>query len=272
MDWKKLQNIDRRIIYVLLILATAIPMINPLAIPLSVGDQTTTFYELMDAIPAGETVLFSLDYAPSGAPDVHPQALAIMKHMMAKGVGVAFISFWEAGPMFAEQLIRSYEAEGYEYGVHFANLGYIPGGEPAIKRFGEDVVGQAAKDFRNNTTSTLPIMQPIKDTRDFALVVDFVAGNPGVQEWVRQVQGPLGIKLLAACVTVNIPQTMPYVDSGQVSAILGGLRGAAEYEVISGLPGPSVAKMDAQSLGHVLVIGFIVVGNIAFFLDKKKED
>jgi hypothetical protein len=65
---------------------------------------------------------------------------------------------------------------------------------------------------------------------------------------------------------------MPYVDSGQVAAILGGLRGAAEYEVISGLPGPSVAKMDAQSLGHVLVIGFIVVGNIAFFLDKKKED
>lgn len=271
MDWKKLQNVDRRIIYVLLILATAIPMIRPLAIPLSTGAPAQKFFDIMDAIPAGEKVIFSLDYAPSGAPDVHPQAIALMTHMMDKGVGVVFISFWEAGPMFAEQLIRAYEAEGYEYGVHFANLGYIPGGEPAIKRFGEDVVGQATKDFRNNSTSSLPIMQGVKDTRDFAAVVGFSAGNPGTQEWVRQVQGPLGITLLSACVTVNIPQTMPFVDSGQVKGILGGLRGAAEYETLMGKPGPSVAKMDAQSLGHILIIAFIIIGNVAFFLDKKEQ-
>ena len=271
MDWKRFQNIDRRIIYVLFILATAVPMISPLAIPLSTGDQAQKFYEIMDAIPAGQTVLFATDYAPSGAPDVHPQALAVMQHMMAKGVGVVFISFWEAGPMFSEQLIRAYEDQGLEYGVHFANLGYIPGGEPGIKRFGEDVVGQATRDFRNNATSSLPIMQGIKDTRDFAAVIDFAAGNPGIDEWVRQVQGPLGINFLAACVTVSVPQTMPYVDAGQVKALLGGLRGAAEYEILSGMPGPSVAKMDAQSLGHVLIIGFIVVGNIAFFLEKKEK-
>lgn len=271
MDWKKLQNIDRRIIYVLLILATAVPMIRPLAIPLSTGPSVHKFYEIMDAIPAGEKVLFSLDYAPSGAPDVHPQALAVMKHMMDKGVGVVFISFWEAGPMFGEQLIRAYEGEGYEYGVHFANLGYVPGGESAIKRFGEDVAGQVSRDFHNNPVSSLPIMQGIQDTRDFAAVICFSAGNPGVQEWVRQVQGPLGINLLAGAVTVSVPQYMPYVDAGQVKAMLGGLRGAAEYETVSGNPGPSVAKMDAQSLGHIIIITFILVGNLAFFLEKKSR-
>lgn len=271
MDWKKLQNIDRRIIYVLLILATAIPMIRPLAIPLSTGESVQKFFNIMDAIPAGEKVLFSLDYAPSGAPDVHPQALAVMQHMMDKGIGVVFIAFWEAGPMFGEQLIRAYEAQGFEYGVHFANLGYIPGGEPAIKRFGEDVAGQVTRDFRNNPVSSLPIMQGIKDTRDFAAVIDFSAGNPGIQEWVRQVQGPLDINFLAACVTVSVPQTMPFVDAGQVKALLGGLRGAAEYEVVMGKPGPSVAKMDAQSLGHLIIIAFIAIGNIAYFLDKKDK-
>lgn len=270
MDWKKLQNIDRRIIYVLLILATAVPMINPLSIPLSTGAGVQKFYDIMDAIPAGEKVIFSLDYAPSGAPDVHPQAIAIMEHMMQKGVGVIFVAFWEAGPMFGEQLIRAYEEQGYEYGVHFANLGYMPGAESAIKRFGEDVAGQITRDFRNNPTSSLPIMQGIKDTRDVAAVICFSAGNPGVQEWVRQVQGPLDINLLAGAVTVSVPQYMPYVDAGQVKAMLGGLRGAAEYEVVMGNPGPSVAKMDAQSLGHLLIITFIIVGNVAFFLDKKE--
>ncbi|NLW17202.1 MAG: hypothetical protein GX033_06095 [Firmicutes bacterium] len=271
MDWKKLQNIDRRIIYVLLILVTATPMIRPLAIPLTVNPAAQKFYDIMDAIPAGEKVLFSLDYAPSGAPDVHPQAMAVMKHMMQKGVGVVFISFWEAGPMFAEQLIRAYEAEGLEYGVHFANLGYIPGGESAIKRFGEDVAGQVTRDFRNNNVSSLPIMQGVKDTRDFALVIGFSAGNPGIQEWVRQVQGPLGITLLAGAVTVSVPQYMPYVNAGQVQAMLAGLRGAAEYETVMGSPGPAVAKMDAQSLGHLVIIAFIIIGNLAYFLDKKKN-
>lgn len=271
MDWKKLQSIDRRIIYILLILATAIPMVRPLGIPLSTSESVEKFFNILDKIPAGERVLFSMDYAASGAPDIHPQAVAVMQHMMDKGVGVVFIAFWEGGPMFGEQLIRVYEAQGYEYGKHFANLGYIPGGESAIKRFGEDVAGQVTKDFHNNPVSSLPIMKGIKDTRDFAAVIDFAAGNPGIDEWVRQVQGPLDINFLAACVTVSVPQTMPFVNAGQVKALLGGMRGAAEYETVMGKPGPSVAKMDAQSLGHLLIIAFIIVGNVAFFLDKKKK-
>ncbi|NLW16899.1 MAG: hypothetical protein GX033_04535 [Firmicutes bacterium] len=271
MDLKKLQNIDRRIIYVLLILVTAVPMIRPLAIPLTVNPGTEKFYDIINSIPAGERVLLSLDYSVGGSPDVHPQAVAIVKHLVEKGVGVVFISFWDVGPMFGVQLIRPYENEGYEYGVHFANLGYIPGGESAIKRFGEDVAGQVTRDFRNNDVSSLPIMQGVKDTRDFAAVICFSSGDPGVQEWVRQVQGPLGITLLAGAVTVNVPQYMPFVNAGQVQAMLAGLRGAAEYETIMGNPGPAVAKMDAQSLGHVVIILFILIGNLAYFLDRKEN-
>ena len=271
MDWKKLQSVDRRIIYVLLILATAVPMINPLGIPLSTGANATTFYNQMEALQPGDKVLFSMDYAASGAPDVHPQAIAVMAHMMEKGIGVAFIGFWEGGPMFAEQLMRFYEAEGKEYGVDFVNLGYIPGGESAIKRFGEDVAGQVKTDFRGNAAASLPLMSGIKDTRDFAAVICFAAGNPGIDEWVRQVQGPLDINLLAAVVTVSVPQTMPFYNAGQIKGLLGGMRAAAEYETLMGKPGPSVAKMDAQSLGHVLIILFIVVGNIAYFLEKKSQ-
>lgn len=272
MNWiSRLQNIDRRIIYVILIVVTAFPMLNPLGMPLKVSPLTQRVYDLVEAIEPGERVLMSLDYAPSGAPDVHPQAIAVTQHLMDKGVGVVYIAFWDAGPMFAESIIKPYEEEGYQYGVHFANLGYVPGGETAIKRFGSDVPGTVRKDFRNKSLASLPIMEGIKDTRDFALVIDFVAGNPGIQEWVRQVQGPLGINLAAGSVTVQVPMTMPFVQSGQVKGMLQGLRGAAEYEVVMGKPGPSVAKMDAQSLGHLVIIFFILVGNIAYFLDKKRE-
>ena len=175
--------------------------------------------------------------------------------------------------MFGEQLMKPYEAEGYEYGVHFANLGYIPGGETAIKRFGEDVVESVSnKDFRNNELSSLPIMKGIKDTRDFAAVICYASGNPGIDEWVRQVQGPLDINFLAATVTVNVPKAQPFVDSGQIKGLLAGLRGAAEYELLMNKPGPSVSKMDAQSLGHVVIIAFIFIGNVAFFLGKNRKE
>ena len=265
----RLQNVDRRIIYILSSLVTGLAMISTSNLPLPISPGTTEFFNIVDALEPGDTVLFSLDYAPSGAPDVHPIAAAVMEHLMDKGVNVVSVSFWDAGPMFGEQLMRHYEELGYEYGVHFANLGFVPGQETAIKRFGENV-GTVSRDFRGNPVSSLPIMEGIKDTRDFALVIDFVAGNPGIQEWVRQVQGSLGITLLAGSSTVNVPQTMPFVDSGQVKAMLAGLRGAAEYELVMGKPGASVAKMDAQSLGHIVIILFIVVGNIAFFLDKKR--
>ena len=268
--FSKLQNIDRRIIYVILILATAFPMINPLGMPLKVSPLTQQVYDLVDELQPGDKVLLSLDYDPGGAPDVHPQVVAVTQHLIDKGIGIVMVSFWDGGPMFGEQVIRSYEEQGYEYGVDFANLGYLPGQETAIKRFGADIPGTVKKDFRNNALADLPIMAGVKDCRDFALVIDFIAGNPGIQEWVRQVQGRWH-QLAAGAVTVNVPQTMPYVQSGQVKGLLQGLRGAAEYEVVMGKPGPSVAKMDAQSLGHMVIIFFIIIGNLAYFLDKKKD-
>jgi hypothetical protein len=258
----KLQNLDRRIIYVIVLLAIAIPLINPIGVPLSISALTQSVYDMADNLQPGDKVLFSLDYSPGGSPDVHPQAIAMMNHLMSKGVQVVMVSFWDAGPMYGEQLIAAYPDK--VYGTDYINLGYIPGGENAIRLFGADVNTQK-KDFRGNDPKSFPIMQGIVDCRDFALVVDFVSGNPGIQEWVRQVQGPLDIKIAAGAVTVNVPTTMPFVQSGQVIGLLQGLRGAAEYELLMGQPGDAVAMMDGQSLGHVAIIAFILIGNIAFF-------
>ena len=64
---------------------------------------------------------------------------------------------------------------------------------------------------------------------------------------------------------------MPFVQAGQVKGMLQGLRGAAEYELLSGSPGVASAGMDAQSLGHLLIIGFIVVGNVAYIMSKRES-
>lgn len=265
--WEKLQAVDRRIIYAVMLVALIFPMLKPIGLPLSYSDTTMFFFDEVEKLQSGDVVLMSLDYSPGGSPDVHPQAVTVAQHLVQKGVKMVFVSFWAAGPMYAEQIINPYlESGDLVQGETVANLGYISGGSTAIRSFGGDVVGTQPRDFFNKPTNSLPILQGIKDCRDFALVIEFNSGNPGLSEWVQQVQGPLGIKILSGSVTVNVPQNMPYVNAGQVIGLLQGLRGAAEYENLSGNPGSAVAGMDAQSLGHLVIIAFILIGNIAYFV------
>ena len=53
--------------------------------------------------------------------------------------------------------------------------------------------------------------------------------------------------------------------------LLGGMKGAAEYEEVTGFRGKGTKFMLAQSFSHVIVVFFIVVGNLAFFLTRRRQ-
>ncbi len=42
-------------------------------------------------------------------------------------------------------------------------------------------------------------------------------------------------------------------------------------ELLNGKPGQGASMMDAQSMAHLLILGFIALGNIAYFMSKKKN-
>jgi hypothetical protein len=48
-----------------------------------------------------------------------------------------------------------------------------------------------------------------------------------------------------------------------------GASGDAQYELLIKRPGIAVAGIDAQAFGHILIIAFIVVGNMAYFASKR---
>jgi hypothetical protein len=59
--------------------------------------------------------------------------------------------------------------------------------------------------------------------------------------------------------------------SGQIKGAVIGLSGAAEYEVLAGVPGKATGAMDAQAMGHLLIVGLVLLGNIGFFFQKRLE-
>ena len=59
----------------------------------------------------------------------------------------------------------------------------------------------------------------------------------------------------------------PYFRAGQLTGILGGMKGAAEFEALVGVEGGfGTRAMLSQTFAHAIIIFFIIVGNIAFFV------
>jgi hypothetical protein len=61
----------------------------------------------------------------------------------------------------------------------------------------------------------------------------------------------------------------PYLSSRQLLGLIGGMKGAAEYEKRMGIFGDARRGMDAQSLVHVIIALLVILGNIALLATRK---
>lgn len=57
-------SLDRRVIYLTMLVVVSLPLLNPLGIPLEINKGTRDVYEQLDAVPAGKRVLFSITIRP----------------------------------------------------------------------------------------------------------------------------------------------------------------------------------------------------------------
>ena len=258
---QKLGNIDSRVIYALLIVALLVPLRWPIGLPISIGKHTQRSFGVLDTLSAGDVIIMDVGYSVSGAADVEPQTVAILKHLFGKGVRMIFTGNQTEGPMITERLVAPYEAEGKQYGVDFVNLGYLAGGENAIAAYCGDLKKSYPVDFRKNSTAELPLLQNVNGAADVKMFVFFTTQNSDM--YVRQVT-QYKIPIVGGLINTISPQAEPYVNAGQLAGILVGLRGGAEYEMLMKAPGQGVASMDAQSMGHLLIILFIVFANISY--------
>jgi hypothetical protein len=267
---QRLQDVDRRVIYYLLLVVTIGPLLRPIGIPMQVSPMTRAVYDIIEGLdPARDVVLLSMDYSPGAGLDADVAPKVVVEHLVQRGIRWVAISFDTTdGPMMTNRIISDLESRGMQYGVDFANLGYMAGGENAIRRFALDCT-IVPTDIRGIETRNLPVMEGIRSIKDFAFVLQFSMSSP--EAWIRQVIDPMGVKFALGTVTVSVPGVVPYYNSGQVKGILGGLSSGAQYEFLLSKPGRGAAMMDAQSMSHLLIILFIVLGNIGFFLTREKK-
>jgi hypothetical protein len=272
--FEKLQNLDKRVFYLLMALAIAIPTIHPIGLPIDVTEPVQRVYDFVSSLPDGSIVVIGFDYEPGDEIDLNPIAQAIMHQLASKKIKVVAIASFPAGPTFADECMAILEEYGYEYGVDYVNLGYYAGGEPTLAAFAQNPASVFPKDWRGTSIDSLPIMQEVSTMKDFAMAMtlnDGPTGGTGTHEWVRQAVMAYGTPLIMGVTGVLAASNETYVQSGQCKGILAGLRAAAEYEKLTGKKGTGTVGMDAQSIAHVLIVVFVLLGNIGMFVSGRKE-
>lgn len=271
---EKIEALDRRIIYLLAWAFVLFPLLNPLGLPIPISQDSRAWYDYIDAIPDGSTILFSMDYGVSGMPELFPMTVATMAHLWSRDVKVVVIAFWSQGPLVFNTLLTQLNPEdfGKVYGEDWVELGYMPGGETAMNALASDIHAAFTRDFlENRPISEFPIMQDIRTAQDIDLIVSMETGTPGLAEWLRQWQAPHGVPIIVGCIGVSVPGMIPYLNSGQLSALMPGLTTSAEYEVLLGRPGLAVAGVDAVSTSHLMLVLLVIMGNIAYFASRGRR-
>jgi len=94
--------IERRIVFLLLVLAVALPIILPLGLKTQSTPLTEQVYDLVNSLPAGAPVIISFDYDPSTITELQPMAEAVIEHAWRKGHKVIATAMWPQGPQVAE--------------------------------------------------------------------------------------------------------------------------------------------------------------------------
>src|SRR5262245_62070694 len=251
------------------------PLVHPLGVPLGSSKPVRQFHDAIAALPAGSIVLMSCDYDPGAKPELVPMTRTALRQLFDQKVRVVITCLWTGGSGIVDQTIegvaQEYRASGRPvvYGRDYVDLGYKAGYEAVMVLMGKGIVNAFPQDQRANPTASLPLMREVRDYSSFAMLVNISAGYPGTKEWVQQVNSRFHLPMVSGCTAVSAPEYYPYLQSGQLRGLLGGMAGAAEYEKLRGEEVWATRGMDAQSLAHVFVALCIVLGNVVQWTKRK---
>jgi hypothetical protein len=268
---KKLAQIDRKCIYGVVTLCIIIPLLKEISLPIRISPPVSSAYNFIEKLSPNSVVLISVDYDPAAEPELQPMLEAILKHAFMKNLKVIVMTLWPLGSPLAEEALQNVVPKyNKRYGIDYVNLGYAPGASSVMLTMGKNIREAYPKDARGTELDSLPMMVGVKNYEDISLLVGIEAGFTG-DFWIRLIGAQYKQKIIIGCTGVIAPDMYPYLQAGQIEGLIGALKGAAEYETLIKQRGKAIKGMTAQSVAHLVLILFIIIGNIGFFFLRKGE-
>lgn len=266
---QKLLKIDRRWLFVLLTFSILIPIIKPLGImSKSVSPSVKKLYDFIEGLPEGSTIILSLDYDPSTAPELHPQGVAVLKHAFKKNLKVIITTFVAGSSGLIEEIVTTVPKKyGKEYGKDFVVLPYMPNVVAVLTQMASDLHVMYNEDKDGRKLKEIEMMKSIKNYRDISAII-CITGTALLDVWMVYVGDKYGVPVMGGVTSISQVGYGPYLQKGQLKGLIGGMKGAAEYESLINEVWKGTSGLDALNIAQLLVIFLIVVSNIVLLVLK----
>ncbi|MGE0001467.1 MAG: hypothetical protein AB7F50_00630 [Fimbriimonadaceae bacterium] len=256
--WDKLQGIDRRILYSILIVLTSVPLFITVALPVDPDPSSKDFYATIMSIPPEKTVFLQSDWTNSTRGENGGHLESIFRILMNKRQKFVIYSLADpqAPQVFRDVMLRinqEREAQGlerYKPWVDYVDLGFFANAEGTTVSIGNDVRqlfgSRRAKDDQGVERNVFesPVLQPVRKVGDAGLFLIVTASNT-IDYAVQRLSGK--VKMACACTGVIGPSALVYYQSKQLEGVAVGLKGVYDVEYMMNyglnLEGPDGKKM-----------------------------
>ena len=272
MNWQKLLTLDRRWIYLLMGVFVVGLFFVHLGLPIVPTSEVRSVYDQIEKMGPQDRLWLAVDFDNSTAAECQPMVLAIMHHAFKRNVPLILTAYQPPGLALAQTaLAKVAPIYGKKENQDYVLMGIVP-------TYAGATMLLAGVDFKSAFTSTstgmksaeVPILANVRNYSDFNLVVT-VAASSVVDNWIAFAHGRYNANVAIGVTGVMATNYYPFLQTNQLSGLIGGLKGAAEYETLVGVPGRAARGMDIQSITHLLVLGLIGLGNLAFFMDRRSR-
>ncbi|MCK4304611.1 MAG: hypothetical protein KAY24_10280 [Candidatus Eisenbacteria sp.] len=279
MNWAhKLLLIDRRIIFVVVFVGALIPIIWPIGLAVQISPPVKAVFDRVEAMKPGDAIMLSFDYGPSDGPELDPMANSILRHCAKKGIKVIGVSLFPLGGVEMAiarfmQLDTDLKARN---GIDYVNLGYKDGAPAPMKAMGDRIESVFPCDANGVPYSEIPVLEGIRSYDDLELAISLATSIIG-EWWINLVNAQFGIDVALGTTAVSAPKYYAFMEAKQAIGVLGGMKGGSEYEELvaraypdlKGLSRSATMGMDVQSVVHLVIIFFILFGNVMFIVTKR---
>jgi hypothetical protein len=275
--YERMLLIDRRWVFALLALVVVLVYLLNVKVPVYVTTEVQNIYDRIEALEEGDAILLGMDYDPSTLAELHPMTYTVLSQCFRKGLKVLVTSLHQNGPGMSDQAIRETMARHLEetgdsivYGRDLVFLGYKPYPALVINSLGQDFHISFPQDYYNTDIDSLPLTQRIHNLTDCAAIIN-ISGTSATDYWIAYGAAAYNVPLAVGVTGVMATDYYPYLQAGRIFGLMGGLKGAAEYEQLADRPGPAMKGMAMQMWAHLLIIAFIIVGNIGYFATRNRQ-
>jgi len=238
----KLQNLDRRILYLILVFTVTIPLLFKVAIPVEPDATSKAFYHRVMSLKEGQTVFIQSDWTISTRGENAGHLEALLRILMSKKVKFVIFSVGDPqAPGVYRNVIQTVNAEREKQGLtvykpwdDYVDLLYFPNAEGSLNSIAFDVKkifgSRRVKDPNSGTDRPVfesPVLKNINSVGDAGLYL-IVTASSTVDRAVERLNERTNLAVM--CTGVIGPSTLPWFQSGQVKGVVIGLKGVYDTE------------------------------------------